>query len=100
MRAINPKIGIHAFGIGSPWTLVQLYKMGVTQADNQTPYVITRINQWINANTGEPDRDVRLCDERVTAMYNSQLLYNYAAYYLGLSNEFKRQGYELESHNP
>jgi len=91
VRKINPTIGIHAFGIGSPWTLVQLYNMGVTQADNQTPHVITRINQWIDARTGEPAKGVRLCDDRITAMYNSQLLYNYAAYYLGLSEEFKHR---------
>jgi len=100
VREINPSIGIHAFGIGSPWTLVKLYREGVTQADNQTPHVLTRINQWIDANTGEPAKGVRICDERVVAMYNAQLLYNYAAYYLGLSNEFKRQLNGMESYNP
>ena len=91
VRGINPNIGIHAFGIGSPWTLVQLYQMGVTQADNQTPHVLTRVNKWIDARSGEPAKDVRLCDDRVSAMFNSQLLWNYAAYYVGLSEEFKRQ---------
>ena len=91
IRDISPKCGIHAFGIGSPWTLVQLYKMGVTQCDNQTPHVLTRVNKWIDARTGEPAKDVRLCDDRVSAMFNSQLLWNYAAYYIGLSEEFKKQ---------
>lgn len=89
VRRLNPSIGIHAFGIGSPWTLVELYKLGVTQADNQTPHVLTRVNKWIDSRTGEPNHSVRLCDDRITAMYDSQLLWNYAAYYVGLSNEFK-----------
>jgi hypothetical protein len=89
VREIDPDIGIHAFGIGSPWTLVELYKLGVTQADNQTPSVLTRVNLWVDSRTGEPNHDVRLCDERITAMWEAQLLWNYAAYYVGLSNEFK-----------
>ena len=91
VRAINPKLGIHAFGIGSPWTLVQLYKMGVSQADNATPQVLTQVNQWIDSRTGEVAKGVRLSDERIGAMWQAQLLYNYAAYFMGLNSEFARQ---------
>jgi len=97
VRNINPDIGIHAFGIGSPWTLVKLYEAGVTQADNQTPAVLTRTNQWIDARTGEPSKGTRLCDERITAMYNAQMLWNFGAYFIGLSNEFKRHNYDISA---
>jgi len=90
---INPNLEMHAFGIGSPDTLVKLYEMHVRRVDNQTPNVLTRINQWIDARTGEPAKNVRLCDNRNTGMYQSQLLFNYASYHMGISNEFKRQGY-------
>ena len=90
---INPALEMHAFGIGSPSTLVNLYKINVRRVDNATPAVLTRVNKWIDSRTGEPAKDVRLCDDRNAAMFQSQLLFNYASYYLGLSNEFKRQGY-------
>lgn len=91
IKEINPKLGIHAFGIGSPYTLVQLYKMGVTQADNATAQVLTQINQWIDSRTGEPSKGTRLCDDRIAAMFDAQLLWNYAAYFVGVSEEYKKQ---------
>jgi ParB/RepB/Spo0J family partition protein len=90
IKSLNPKLGIHAFGIGSPWTLVQLYHMGVTQADNATPQVLTQTNQWIDSRTGEIAKNINLSNERIGAMFQAQLLYNYAAYFMGLNNEFKR----------
>jgi tRNA-guanine family transglycosylase len=90
LKEINPKLGIHAFGIGTPYTLVELYKLGVSQCDNATPQVLTQINQWIDARTGEPAKNVRLCDNRISAMFNSQLLWNYAAYFMGLSQAFSQ----------
>jgi tRNA-guanine family transglycosylase len=90
IRDINPKLGIHAFGIGTPYTLVRLYHLGVTQADNATPQVLTQINQWVDARTGEPAKGVKLANERISAMWNAQLLWNYAAYYVGLSHTFQR----------
>jgi len=94
IKEINPKLGIHAFGIGTPYTLVELYKQGISQADNQTPNILTQVNQWVDARTGEPAKGVRLADERISAMYNAQLIHNWASYFIGLSNEFKRQGYQ------
>jgi queuine/archaeosine tRNA-ribosyltransferase len=94
LKEINPKLGIHAFGIGTPYTLVELYKQGVSQADNQTFAVLTQVNQWIDSRTGEPAKDVKLCDGRISAMWNAQLLWNLSSYWLGLSNEFKRHGYQ------
>lgn len=93
VRDISKEIGIHAFGIGSPWTLVQLHKMGVTQVDNATPQVLTQTNLWIDSGTGEVAKGVCISNYRISAMYQAQLLYNYGAYFIGLNNEFKRQGY-------
>jgi ParB/RepB/Spo0J family partition protein len=90
VHRINPRLGIHAFGIGSPKILVELYKYGVTQVDNQTPTVQTRINKWINPEDGEAFQGLTLAEKRNTAMYNAQMLWNYGAYFAGVNNLFAK----------
>jgi len=88
VHKINPKLGIHAFGIGSPDIITKLYGYGVTQVDNQTPTVLSRINQWVNPEDGESFKGLTLAKTRNTAMYQAQLLWNYGAYFNGINNKF------------
>ena len=88
VHKINPKLCVHAFGIGSPDIITKLYEYGVTQVDNQTPTVLSRINQWVNPEDGESFKGLTLAKTRNTAMYQAQLLWNYGAYFNGINNKF------------
>jgi len=86
---INPHLDMHAFGIGTPYTVVQLYKAGITSVDNATPMVLTRLNKWMT-DTGEPS-DARFTDQRISAQYQAQMLWNYSTYWVALNKEFHQQ---------
>lgn len=90
IHKINPKLEVHGFGIGSPELLVKLYEIGVTSIDNQTPAELTKVNLWINPDDGESYKGLKLADSRIPALYQAQQLWNYAAYWCGVNNLFRK----------